>query len=73
VPLDGLGAKLTLVHEFHRERGRDIRNGRYERRDDQDFVRWYFTDRADAEAFKLRFDGDLISTGLQRCAYDQLF
>jgi hypothetical protein len=39
MPPGGLGAKLTSIHEFHRERGLDIRNGCYERRDDQDFVR----------------------------------
>lgn len=57
VPPNGFGAKLDLIHEFHRERGIDIRRGTGKRRDDQDFVRWCFADRADAEAFKERFGG----------------
>jgi hypothetical protein len=60
MPPNGLGTKLALIHEFHRERGPDIRNGRYQRRDDQDLVRWCFADRADAEAIKGKFGGEFV-------------
>ena len=55
MPPNGLGAKLDLIHEFHRQRGLDIRRGRGERRNDQDYVRWCFANREDAEAFEKAF------------------
>jgi hypothetical protein len=55
VPPNGFGKTLDLIHEFHSERGLDIRRGRGQRRNDQDFVRWCFASCADAEAFKTKF------------------
>ena len=52
IPPNGLGTKLDLIHEFHRKRGLDIRRGRGQRRDDQDYVRWCFANHNDAEAFE---------------------
>ncbi len=60
VPPNGFGAKLDLIHEFHRERGLDIRRGSGHRRNDHDYVRWCFPGRADAEAFKAIFGGSLV-------------
>jgi hypothetical protein len=60
---NGFGAKLDLIHEFHRGRGLEARSGRGQRRDDQEFVRWCFVDRGDAEAFKTSFGGQLIPSG----------
>lgn len=55
MPPNGLGAKLDLIHEFHRQRGLDIRGGLGQRRNDQDFVRWCFANREDVEVFEKRF------------------
>jgi len=60
MPPGGLGAKLDLIHAFHRQRGIDIQRGRSQRRDDQDYVRWCFATREDAEAFKVAFGGEVI-------------
>jgi hypothetical protein len=60
VPPNGLGAALVSMHAFHRERGLDLRRGRNQRREHQDFVRWCFRQRIDAEAFAKAFGGKLI-------------
>ena len=60
VPPNGFGAKLDLIHGFHRDRGLEARSGRGQRRGEQDFVRWCFAERTDAEAFKTSFGGELI-------------
>ena len=62
VPPNGFGTKLDLIHEFHRDRGIEARSGRRQRRNDQEFVRWCFADNADAEAFKISFGGQLVSS-----------
>jgi len=59
VPPNGFGAKLDSIHEFHRQRGLEARRGRGQRRNDQEYVRWCFADRADAEAFERFFGGEL--------------
>lgn len=61
MPLGGLGKTLDMIHAFHCERGLDIRRGRGQRRDDQDYVRWCFADLADAEAFGKTFGGVSIN------------
>jgi hypothetical protein len=53
---NGFGKKLDLIYEFHRQRGLDIRRGRGHRHDAQDYMRWCFADRADANAFEKYFD-----------------
>lgn len=60
VPAGGLGAKLDPIHGFHRDRGLIPYPGRWQRREDQDFVRWCFADRRDAEAFMAAFGGVLL-------------
>ena len=55
VPPNGFGKTLDLIHDFHRERDLEARRGRGQRRNDQDYVRWCFADRADAEAFEKLF------------------
>jgi len=55
VPPNGFGRTLDSIHEFHRQRGLEARRGRGQRRDDQDYVRWCFASRDDADAFKTAF------------------
>lgn len=61
MPPGGLGRTLDLMHAFHHERGIELQRGRFQRRDDQDFVRWCFARREDAEVFKTNFGGELIA------------
>ena len=60
MPLGGFGAKLDSIHGFHRDRGLTPYPGRWQRREDRDFVRWCFRDREDAEAFVAGFGGVLL-------------
>ena len=61
LPAGGFGSALDTFDAFHRERGLENRRGRRQRRDEQEFVRWCFGDRSDAEAFAKRFGGVVIS------------
>jgi hypothetical protein len=60
MPPGGFGAKLDSIDGFHRDRGLTPYPGRWQRREDQDFVRWCFSDRGDAEAFVAGFGGVLL-------------
>jgi len=61
VPPNGFGVTLDAMYQFHRERGIEARRGCGERREGQDFVRWCFASRSDAEAFEKVFGGKTIS------------
>jgi hypothetical protein len=56
---NGFSVKLDAMHAFHRERGIEAHRGRGQRRDNQDYVRWCFARRSDAEAFAKAFGGKL--------------
>ena len=60
VPPNGFGSKLNAMYEFHREPTLEPLRGRGHRRDNQDYVRWCFGYRADAETFVKKFGGTLI-------------
>ena len=57
VPPNGFGVKLDSMYEFHRQRGLETLRGRGQRRDNQDYVRWCFANRGDAEVFAKVFGG----------------
>jgi hypothetical protein len=57
MPAGGFGNQLDAIHSFHRDRGISIRNGTPQRRNDQEFVRWCFATREDADAFAEQFNG----------------
>jgi hypothetical protein len=61
VPPNGLGSALLSIYTFHRERGLDLRRGRTQQRESQDFVRWCFKRRNDAEDFSKLFSGKFVS------------
>jgi len=56
-PPNGFGATLQAMEAWARERGIQLRYGRRQRRDDQEYVRWCFADAATAEKFRNRFGG----------------
>ncbi len=64
VPPSWLGASLVLIFAFHHECGIEIRRGRSTRRGSQDFVRWRFLERTDAQAFAKLIGGKLITQKL---------
>ena len=49
--------KSNIITPALRLRGIEVRRGRGQRRNDQDYVRWCFANREDAEAFVKRFGG----------------
>lgn len=59
VPPNGFGSKLNAMYEFHRERGLEARQGRGQRRGNQDFVRWCFNRQSDAENFAKTFGSNM--------------
>ena len=62
VPPGGFGAALNVIHAFHTGRGLEPRPGRWRWSEGQDFVRWCFADRADADAFEAAFGGVVLPT-----------
>jgi hypothetical protein len=60
VPPGGLGAQLDAMHYFHEVRGIKACLGRGRRKDDPDFLRWYFTGPTTAEAFAAEFGGTCL-------------
>jgi hypothetical protein len=56
VPPRGLGAQLDAMHHFHRARGIQACIGLGRR----DYLRWYFTRPAAANAFATEFGGTEI-------------
>jgi hypothetical protein len=59
-PPRGFGATFPAIYSFHRNRGIEIRSGRRQRRDDQEFVRWCFADAETAADFQDQFGGELL-------------
>ena len=57
LPSDGFGRALDAVHDFHRLRGIQSRDGRRQRRDEQEYVRWCFASVIDADDFAQQFGG----------------
>jgi hypothetical protein len=60
VPAGGLGRRLNAMHGFHTARGIKACLGRGRREESRDYLRWYFTHAATAEAFAAEFDGSYI-------------
>ena len=60
VPAGGLGRRLNTMHGFHAARGIKACLGRGRREESRDYLRWYFTHAATAEAFAVEFDGSYI-------------
>ena len=60
VPPGGLGKRLDAMHEFHRARGIQACLGLGRRDKGRDYLRWYFTHPAAADAFAAEFDGTVI-------------
>ena len=66
-PPDGFGVMLVeWMTRFHTERGIPIRRGRRQRRGEQEYVRFCFTDAATADAFQARFGGERVGVGNPR-------
>jgi hypothetical protein len=60
VPPRGLGRRLDAMHGFHTARDIKACLGRGRREESRDYLRWYFTRAATAEAFAAEFDGSYI-------------
>jgi hypothetical protein len=60
VPANGLGKRLNAMHGFHTSRGIKACLGRGRREESRDYLRWYFTRAATAEAFAVEFDGSYL-------------
>ena len=60
VPPRGLGAQLDVMHHFHRARGIQACIGRGRRDGGRDYLRWYFTRPAVANAFAAEFGGTKV-------------
>jgi hypothetical protein len=63
LPSGGFGQALLAIYDFHRLRGIESREGRRQRRDEQEFVRWCFARVIDADDFAQQFRGTLIERG----------
>ena len=61
VPPRGLGKRLDAMHAFHAERGIEACLGRGRREDNQDYLRWYFTDPTTAASFAIEFSGEFLT------------
>jgi hypothetical protein len=59
VPLGGLGRRLDAMHEFHAVCSIKACLGRSRREDNQDHLRWYFSEPTTAAAFAEKFGGKL--------------
>jgi hypothetical protein len=62
VPLGGLGKRLDAMHTFHAERGIKACLGRGRREDNQDYLRWYFSDPTTAASFAVEFGGSFLKS-----------
>ena len=60
VPPRGLGAQLDAMHHFHGTRGIQACIGLGRRDGGRDYLRWYFTRPAVANAFAAEFGGTEI-------------
>jgi len=63
VPPRGLGKRLDLMHAFHSDREIKACLGRG-RRDNKDYLRWYFADPTTAASFAVEFGGTLFKATL---------
>jgi hypothetical protein len=61
VPLGGLGKRLDAMHDFHNVCGIKPCLGRGRREDNQDHLRWYFSNPTTAAAFAKKFEGKLFA------------
>jgi hypothetical protein len=61
VPRGGLGKRLDAMHTFHAERGIEACLGRGRREDNQDYLRWYFSDPTTAASFAIEFSGEFLT------------
>jgi hypothetical protein len=61
VPPGGLGAQLDAMHYSHGARGIEACLGLGRRDKGHDYLRWYITRPAAADAFAVEFGGNLIS------------
>ena len=64
VPPRGFGSRLDTMYEWHRSRSIEGRRGRGRHEDDQDYVRWCFSDAYFATSFAAEFGGTVISEKL---------
>jgi hypothetical protein len=62
VPRGGLGKRLDAMHTFHAERGIKACLGRGRREDNQDYLRWYFSDPTTAASFAVEFGGSFLKS-----------
>jgi hypothetical protein len=62
LPDGGFGWALDAMYDFHRLRGIQSRQGRRQRRDEQEYVRWCFASVIDADVFAQQFGGHACST-----------
>lgn len=58
VPLGGFGKRFDAMHEWYRSRGIEPRQGRGQREEGQNFIRWCFADPKMAANFAAQF-GDI--------------
>ena len=61
VPLGGFGKRLDAMHEWHRERGIEAHQGRGQREEGQNFIRWCFTSPKMAADFAAEFGGTIMT------------
>ena len=61
VPLGGFGKRLDGMHEWHRSRGIEARQGRGQRDEGHNFIRWCFADPKMAADFAAQFGGTIMT------------
>jgi hypothetical protein len=61
LPDGGFGRRLDDMEAFHRVREIASRRGRRQRRNETEYVRWCFSDSADADAFAKEFGGTRVT------------
>jgi hypothetical protein len=61
VPLGGFGKQLDAMHEWHRKRGIKAHQGRGQREEGQNFIRWCFISPKMAADFAAEFGGTVMT------------
>lgn len=61
VPLGGFGKRLDAMHDWHRSRAIEARQGRGQREEGHNFIRWCFADQQTAADFAAAFGGTIMT------------